>query len=176
MKKSVMTTLMGAVLFGAGVAGAQAPAPAASPPAAPVRAVKPPPAAPARAVKLVEPVEDGSAASDPADDEDTGESVPASLAKGARSATGDAPAPSAAPSPQTTPSLDPAIPMMSLGGAGALTEMLQTSPRLAKATRIHITKVAGGVSVSYLSEDPKIVQRLHKIVDGLRMIREASSE
>jgi len=57
-----------------------------------------------------------------------------------------------------------------------MTSLFETCPSMARSTGIQTQKIANGISISYVSDDPVVVERLQKMADAIRLMREASSE
>ncbi|HVW28136.1 MAG TPA: hypothetical protein VHC69_22390 [Polyangiaceae bacterium] len=58
----------------------------------------------------------------------------------------------------------------------SMASLFEASPLMARSTGIQMQKLANGVSISYVSDDPAVVERLQKMADAVRLLREASAE
>jgi hypothetical protein len=57
-----------------------------------------------------------------------------------------------------------------------MASLFETCPQMARSTGIQTQKLANGISISYVSDDPVVVERLQKMADAVRLMREASAE
>jgi hypothetical protein len=57
-----------------------------------------------------------------------------------------------------------------------MASLFETCPQMARATAIQTQKLANGISISYVSDDPVVVERLQKMADAVRLMGEASAE
>lgn len=57
-----------------------------------------------------------------------------------------------------------------------MASLFETCPNMARSTGIQTQKLANGISISYVSDDPVVVERLQKMADAVRLMREASTE
>jgi hypothetical protein len=57
-----------------------------------------------------------------------------------------------------------------------MTSLFETCPQMARSTGIQTQKLANGISITYVSDDPVVVERLQKMADAVRLMREASAE
>jgi len=51
--------------------------------------------------------------------------------------------------------------------------LMNMCPCASKSTLVQVSKLPKGVSISYVSDDPKVVERLQKMADGVRLMRDA---
>jgi hypothetical protein len=141
------------------------------PQAPPQKAAKRPQKAPVDEADVADDVAEGNDGAEGSGEEATNDLPPPPLRPGRPTTAG-----TQAPSSANQGGVDGPMVMGLMGGSinqlmrGGVMNMC---PCASRSTLVQVTKVPKGVSISYVSDDPKVVEKLQKMAEGVRLMRDA---